>query len=95
MSSCKNTKRASNVDNSLIKNELIVALKKDVSPDRFTNRFRVYDMKKLKAINKSMNIWLFTYNTELVVPEKALEKVRLSTAVKSAEFNKNIALRKR
>ena len=93
--SCKHSKKVSESkgEDSFIKNEIIVQLKKDASTRRVLESFKEYKLETIKAVNQEMNIWLFTYDTDLISSKEMLEKLKNSTLVDTAEYNKKVKLR--
>ncbi|MEO1258912.1 MAG: hypothetical protein AAFZ15_08935 [Bacteroidota bacterium] len=75
---------------SFIKNEIIVQLKKDVAPRELTAAHEKYELTMKEAVSKITNMWLFTYNTDLIDPEKMLKKLKESALTVNAEFNKKL-----
>lgn len=92
---CNATKKATldETEDSIIKHELIVQLSKDASMRQLLHQFKAYELRKLKVINESMNIWLLTYNTDLIEASQMLEKLKASKGVGQVEFNKKVKLR--
>ena len=93
---CKNKQTISGADvkkSDDIQSEIIVELKPGVSVRRLTTVFKEYELRTINSINQSMNLWLVTYNTDKIEPEEMLKKVKASSAVVSAEFNKKVTLR--
>ena len=82
-------------DSSFIKNELIVQLKDGIKPRRLESAFKDYQLKQKNVISKATNMWLFTYDMTLILPEKMLQQVKDSDLTKEVEFNKKLTQRKR
>jgi len=80
-------------DASLIKDQFIVKLAPDVKPEALAAEFEQQGLSIKKAIVPSMNLWLFTYGQASMKPEKMLKKIRASTLVKEAEFDKKLSPR--
>jgi hypothetical protein len=81
-------------DDSLIKNEIIVQLKKDIAPRELTTAHEKYKLEMKKAVSKITNLWLFTYDTELIQPEKMLQMLKTSELTVNAEYNKKLTGRR-
>lgn len=91
--SCNGTKSKNTApaNSTFIYNELIVSVKTDANI--LLDDFNIYELKIKKTINKRMGMYLLTYNTDKIAPEKMLEKVRATENVSNAEFNKNLTER--
>lgn len=77
-------------DGVFIKNEIIVQLKKGVTPRQLVAAHEKYKLETMKAVVKITNMWLFTYDTKLIDPDKLLKILRDSELTIEAEFNKNL-----
>lgn len=92
---CKTTQptTGNSSDDSFIKNEILVQLTDAATPRQLETDFNSYDFKQKKVISRETNLWLFTYDTSLIEPEKMLEKVKTSAHTVDAEFNKRLNIR--
>ena len=82
-------------DSHFIKDRFIVQLKGKVDPKMIVAALQKYKLELLKPISKHMNMWLFTYDTSTIEPEKMLEILKNSQYATDAEFDKNLNLREK
>ena len=96
LNSCDSSKKATqdSTDNQVvIENEILAELKEGVVPRQLVRAFAPYKLQMKEAVSQPTNLWLFTYDTELIEPAKMIELVKASELVKMAEFNKRVKLR--
>ena len=94
---CKSPQKEtpSTMNDSIIQNELIVQLEDGATPQQLENAFQRHQLKLVHAINQSMNLWLFSFDTGSIEFEKMRSVVKKSNLVKEAEFNKRLKPRSR
>lgn len=73
--------------------ELIVQLKENVDVFDLTSENNSINLEVVKVLVKHLNIWLLSFDTELITSEAALSNIRESSLVKLAQFNHFIKLR--
>ncbi|MEM7368728.1 MAG: hypothetical protein AAF587_08990 [Bacteroidota bacterium] len=78
----------------IIANQFIVKLKPGVQPETLSSTFQQYGLTLKKMINKSMNLWVFTYRQESLEPENMLLILKESEHVQEAEFDKRLSNRR-
>ncbi|MEM6343918.1 MAG: hypothetical protein AAF927_08560 [Bacteroidota bacterium] len=96
LGACDTSRQASGDDpaeDALIKDHFIVKLAPEVKPEALEASFSKQDLSHQKVIVRSMNLWLFTYDTQKMKPEKMLAKLKASELVLEAQFDKKLSTR--
>ncbi len=83
LTSCSDGKK---ITNSATKNEIVATLRGKVKPQQVEAAFQKYKMQSIKAIDQSTNTWLFTFDENLIDPDKFLSSLQDSQFIKSAKF---------
>lgn len=77
----------------IIQGELIVQLANNSTPQELEATFTKYQLKLKNPVAKSMNMWLFEFDTSSIENEKLIKLLKKSDFVKEAESNKKLELR--
>lgn len=83
----------SHEDGVNIKTEIIMEPVQGVSMDKWLERYQGYGVKIKEKIAPNFAYYLLTWDMEIISADDMLQKIRLDSEVKSAEFNKKIMTR--
>jgi len=81
------------LDSHIIKNEIIAKFNKDVDIEAFVANFKLFDLKVKERIAPNLDLWLLTFDTNEIEPERMLNELKKTEEVIDAEFNKNLSNR--
>jgi hypothetical protein len=82
-SSCSDGKK---MTSTVMKNEIVATLRGKVKPQQVVAAFQKYKMETVKVIDKNTNIWMFTFDKNLIDPDQFLNSLQDSQFIKSAKF---------
>jgi hypothetical protein len=82
-SSCSDGKK---MTSTVMKNEIVAMLRGKVKPQQVVAAFQKYKMETVKVIDKNTNIWMFTFDKNLIDPDQFLNSLQDSQFIKSAKF---------
>ncbi|MEM6318864.1 MAG: DUF6438 domain-containing protein [Bacteroidota bacterium] len=78
-----------------IHNEIIVQLKKGVKPQEWCTKFGRYDLKVKRTLSTLTPIYLLSFDTGKMAPDRMLSILRKDDKVVMAEFNKRLEMKSR
>lgn len=76
------------VDANIIKGEIIIDLKENITPKVIENSFSKYDLIHSKNLSPSLNINLYKFDSNKIALEKLIIKVKKNENVENAQSNK-------
>ena len=74
-------------------NQILVEFVAEAVPDEWINNYARYELKLGENLSRRNNIWMVTFNTELIDPAKMLETIQRDPSVISAEMQSELNLR--
>ena len=84
--SCKNLDTTQTEDNS----DLLVQVYEESAISALEVAYGEYELQKVKMVSRSMNIYLFTFNSKKIKQNELIQLLKNSDLVKEAQSNKNI-----
>ncbi len=81
-------------ERNIIRGELLVQFRPEANIESFKNSLSQYEVETARLLSNRMNIWLVKYNTDRISDLEMLGQIKSNSAVKEAQFNHYVQLRK-
>lgn len=79
----------------IIENQIIVEPGANTFMAQWLKKYEQYDVQLMTRISPTLNLWVITFNMNLIAPNDMLQLIKNDPQISNAEFNKKLSLRSR